>query len=114
MSIGPGPVPPTLTSSASPLRTVSADYTLAPTDGIVEVNASGGSCTITAPPSLGAAASARIYLVVKTDATSNPVQISNGTTVVDAITSPATADGQVSGWRSVYGNGTSIRSYGVG
>lgn len=109
--IGPGPIP---ASASRPLKTVSSDYTVQPSDGTIEADASGGSLTITFPLGLGSSASAASFRVSKVDETGNVVQISDGTRVIDLISAPATTDGQVNGWRDVYSNGTSLRSLGVG
>lgn len=96
-----------------------ADYTVLSTDLntgalCIAADATAGQITITIPPGLGSATESPLVEVLKVDLTNNPVLISDGVTPLDAITTPASADGQVGGWRAVYANGTALRSTGVG
>jgi hypothetical protein len=99
--------------------TTVSGYTILASDNIVEVNASGAvsGFYITHPLSLYVSGKAIKRRIEKVDTTGNPVYITtDGTsgTIVDAITTAATASGQINGWRDVYSNGTNIRSLGVG
>lgn len=100
-----------------PIRTTATATPLTSTDGVLEVNASGGSVIITVPVSLGSAGGSPIKIVEKTDTTANAVLLSTDGTlgnVFDVINAPATANGQINGWRMIYTNGTLPRSFGVG
>lgn len=109
-----GPLLDAATPAIAPLVAVSANYTVQSTDRIVEVSAAASNRIVTIAPSLGASSQAPIFRIVKTDTTTNVVAISDGTEVVDFISAPATATGQINGWRDVYSNGTTLRSMGVG
>lgn len=96
-----------------------ADYTVLSTDLntgalVLAVDATAGQVTITVPPGLGSAVDTPLLRVIKVDATANPVLISDGVTPIDAVLTPISADGQVSGWRDVFANGTALRTMGVG
>jgi hypothetical protein len=95
-------------------RSTAADTTVLIGDQTIEVDASAGDVTITYPLALVGAGIAKTVRVLKIDATGNLVLISNGTSAVDAITTPASADGQVGGWRDIYSSGTALRCMGVG
>lgn len=109
-----GPLLDAATPAISPLVAVSANYTVQSTDRIVEVSAAASNRIVTIAPGLGASSQAPIFRIVKTDITTNVVAISDGIEVVDFISAPATATGQINGWRDVYSNGTTLRSMGVG
>lgn len=101
---GPGSIK-TITHASSP-------YTVETTDKFIEADATLGAIVIEYPPALEIAVDVQ---VLKIDTTANAIQITpDGVTVIDAITSPASATGQINGWRFVYSNGTTLRSYGVG
>ena len=95
-------------------KTITANYTVLNTDGIIDVDASGGTVTITFPINLGSVSETQEVTISKIDTSSNSVIISDGTNNLDVITSAATANGQINGWRNIYSNGTHIRSLGVG
>lgn len=80
----------------------------------LEVNAAGGSRTITVPIAIGDASSSAEVTVNKVDTSANPVLISDGANIIDIITTAATENGQINGWRRVYANGSTLRSRGVG
>jgi hypothetical protein len=103
----------------SKIINVTSDYTVTTSDVasgecIIDTDASSNQITITVPPDLGSSNSVPTVIVEKTDTSSNIVLISNGTNIVDAISSPASSIGQISGWRFVYPDGTDIHSLGVG
>lgn len=96
-----------------------ADYAVLATDLntgalVIGVDATAGQVTITVSPTLGTASGTPLLTVLKTDITNNPVLLSNGVAPIDAIVTPASADGQIGGWRTVYANGVALRSVGVG
>lgn len=104
-------IPPPVTY---PVLAISANYTVKSTDRIINVDATSASCIITVPLSLGVAFETLIFRITKTDQTSNIVEISDGTNIVDFISAPAGVNGQISGWRDVYSIGNGICSMGVG
>ncbi|HEY4002428.1 MAG TPA: hypothetical protein VGO93_26390 [Candidatus Xenobia bacterium] len=55
-------------------RTVTSNYAVSDADGVVYVNASGGSVTITLPPAANRAA--KSFTIVRTDSSANTVTIS--------------------------------------
>lgn len=91
-----------------------ANYTVIATDRYVEVDSSAGAVTITVPLTFGNPTYTPEVEILKTDTSSNVVNISDGTNIIDVIVTPATANGQVNGWRTVTSNGTALRSKGVG
>jgi hypothetical protein len=95
-------------------KTITSSYTVQSTDGIIDVDASAGTITITFPISAGSASQTQEVTISKIDTSSNVIIISDGTNNVDAISTAASSNGQINGWRSVYSNGTNIRSLGVG
>jgi hypothetical protein len=113
---GPGPVPSRFIST---ILTKSADYTVTAADVfggnvIILMDATAGQKTVTMNPNLGTIEATPNVLVLKTDATTNPVVINNGTIDIDAIVAPATAAGQIGGWRNLSSNGTVLSSNGSG
>ena len=91
-------------------RTVSGDTTVLASDGVLEVNAAGGSVRITYPLVLGAAALVQLVTIVKTDATNNPVLIvsdADVTVPLGALISPADGDNMQSA--IVYSDGADLR-----
>lgn len=113
---GPGPVPARF---ISPILAKAIDYVVTAMDLfsgslILEMDATAAARTVTMNPNLGTAVLSPTLRVMKVDLTANPVVISDGTNTVDAITAPATALGQINGWRNVYSNGTNLRSSGAG
>ncbi len=95
-------------------KTITSSYTVQSTDGIIDVNASAGTITITFPISAGSASQTQEVTISKIDTSANAIIISDGTNNVDAISAAASTTGQINGWRNVYSNGTNIRSFGVG
>lgn len=81
---------------------------------LLAVDASGGNRRITVPVDLGTSLESPLLTVLKTDTTANLVIINDGTVDMDAIVSPATAAGKISGFRTIYANGVNLRSTGVG
>ena len=113
---GPGPIPARF---ISPILSKSANYVITAADLfagtlLLLMNAASGALTVTMSPALGNASYSPTARVLKTDATTNPVVISDGTNTVDAIVTPATTTGQIGGYRNVSSNGTILLSYGVG
>lgn len=103
------PIPPTY-------QKVSVNFTVSIGDALsrklYDVDASSGQIVVTYPTNLTAGCPVTIS---KVDTSANFILITtDGSTVVDAITTPANASGQIGGWRSVYSSGTVLRSYGVG
>lgn len=96
------------------ILSVTGNYTTSGAHAQLEVNAASGAVTITFPISLGASGNSPQIRVIKTDTSTNPVSISNGSGVVDQIVTAATASGKIGGWRDVYSNGTALRTAGVG
>lgn len=94
-----------------PITVKSIDYTALSSDFIIEISAASAARTITVPLALS---TGRTIDIRKTDTTVNPVYISDGTNLVDAVMSPATVLGQINGWRRVYSDGTHLRSSGEG
>ena len=91
-------------------RTVSGNTTVLASDGVLEVNAAGGSVRITYPLVLGAAALVQLVTIVKTDATNNPVLIvsdADVTVPLGALISPADGDNMQSA--IVYSDGADLR-----
>lgn len=101
-------------ATSLPLVSKSVDYAVQLTDGVIEVDASGGNRLITVSPLLGSLSSMRLFRILKVDASANLVEIGNGAQIVDAIFSPASAQGKINGYREVYANGTNLRSMGAG
>ena len=91
-------------ASALTLALKSSNYTVVAGVGIIECDASGGAFTITYPVAL---TSVRPVKIVKIDATTNAVNISNGTSVVGSLTFPAFGANYQS--FDVYSNGSTVR-----
>lgn len=97
------------------LTTITSNYVVGPNDETIEANAQGGTFTITIPLGIGSATSSRVVWIVKVDTTINAVIISDGINpAVSAITTPATALGDIGGFRRIYSNGSNLRCFGVG
>lgn len=92
----------------------SANYTVLDTDKQIEVNAGTGDITIIVPLTIGTSSATAELEILKIDTSTNIINISDGTNIVDVIVTPATATGQINGWRKVSSNGTNLRSRGVG
>lgn len=100
--------------AGSPIAVTAADHVATALDYIVEMDASGGPRLFTMPLVLGSATLSKWIRVVKTDQSRNAVTISDGTNVVDVINAPASAAGQINGWRDIYSNGAALRCMGIG
>lgn len=101
------------------LAVKTANYVVQATDKIIEVGSVAaplaGNVVITVPLALGSAASVKQFRIIKADTTNFAVQISaDGVTIIDQILTPASANGQIGGFRDVYSNGTALRSFGAG
>jgi hypothetical protein len=96
------------------LAAKTANYTATVNDVYLDVDASAGAITITVPPNLSTPTDTQPIIISKVDTTANIIQISDGTNVIDVIVTPATANGQIGGYREVTGNGSKLRSKGVG
>jgi hypothetical protein len=94
----------TFALSSATVRAVAANYVVTLGDSIIEVNASGGAVTITYPPSL---ATGRMVTIVKTDASANAVQISDGASIVGYLVFPPVGASMQS--QAVYSNGSALR-----
>lgn len=88
---------------------VTANYQVQSTDGVVEVDASGGAVTITYPPTLSSTGAAQIVRVVKVDTSGNLVSISDGVNTVAQLVSGA--NGAIMQYCDVWGDptGASLR-----
>jgi len=104
----------TVTGTKYALAAKTANYTATGNDVYIDVDASAGTVTITVPTNLSTATDTQPIIISKVDTTTNIVQISDGTNVIDAIVTPATTNGQIGGYREVTGNGSNLRSKGVG
>lgn len=103
------PIPPSY-------QKLSVNFTVSIADALsrklYDVDASAGQIIVTYPPNLTAGCPVTIS---KVDTSANFILITtDGSTLVDAITIPANASGQVGGWRIVYSDGSVIHSLGVG
>lgn len=94
----------TFALSSVTVRAVAANYVVTLGDSIIEVSAAGGAVTITYPPTL---ATGRMITIVKTDPSTNAVNISDGSSVVGSLTFPAVGANMQS--QSVYSNGSALR-----
>ena len=113
---GPGPIPGRFISK---VLSKAADYVITAADLfggnlILKMNAAGGQRTVTMSPTLGSANYSPTASVLKVDTTNNPVVINDGSNDIDAIVTPATALGQIGGWRDVSADGSILLSRGVG
>jgi hypothetical protein len=104
-----GPVPQSVLGF--PLRSVSANATLAGTDGTVDVDATARDVTILAPLTLGTSSRGQPIRVVKVDTSGNAVIINDGTNNVCWIFSPA--NGNQFSYFDVWSDGTSIHCAGM-
>jgi hypothetical protein len=94
----------TALTALSVLTSLTTNHLVVAGNQTLEVDASAGAVTITYPPSTAAGR----VLVVKTDTTYNPVNISNGSTTIFSLVSPASTSGYCQ-TATAYTNGTKLR-----
>lgn len=114
-----GPLASSGSLATTPILSISTNYTVLPADVasgslILDVDVTSAPITITVPVTLGSAGSSPVIRINKIDQSTNSVLINDGTNTIDSIITPASALGQVNGYRSVYSNGTNLRSSGNG
>jgi hypothetical protein len=111
--------PPPTSPGPVPVLQKDANYSVQAGDVIsgrviIQADATSGAITIEVPVALGSNTFSPVIVILKTDETDNQVIINDGTNALDFIGAPASAQGQINGWREVTPDGTFSWSRGVG